>query len=108
VSKEYLLSEFCAREGLDWSNPWLESQDLEFHHIDPERSFGLAMANLDGFWKPKGLENAKREPPRNSRAHARSRLMREIQGKTGPYHVDWAEVAIPNEKTALLPNPFQA
>jgi proteasome accessory factor A len=108
VSKEYLLGEFCAREGLDLTHPWLESQDLEFHQVDPERSFGLALADLDGRWNPHGLERAKREPPRNSRAHARSRLMRQIQGRNGAYHVDWAEVAVPNEKTALLPNPFQA
>jgi proteasome accessory factor A len=108
VSKRYLLSEFCAREQLDWSHPWLESQDLEYHHIDPSRSFGLAMANIEGMWNPFALEQAKREPPGKTRARARSRLMREIQGKTGPYFVDWTEVAIPNQKRAFLPNPFQA
>jgi proteasome accessory factor A len=107
VTKEYLLGEFCAREALDWTHPWLESQDLEFHHIDPSRGLGLAMANCEGPWRPVGLDKAKREPPGNSRAHARSRLMREIQGKTGSYHVDWSEVVVPNRKRALLLNPFQ-
>ena len=50
VTKEYLLREFCKREGLEWGHSWLESQDLEFHHIDPQRSLGLALANVDGFW----------------------------------------------------------
>jgi proteasome accessory factor A len=108
VTKEYLLAEFCSREGLDWHDPWLESQDLEFHNIDPSRSFGLALANQEGLWEPSDPERAKREPPANTRAHARSRLMREIRGKTESYFVDWAEVALPNEKRALLPNPFQA
>jgi len=108
VSKKYLLSEFCAREGLEWTNPWLESQDLEYHHIDPNRSFGLALANVEGPWNPVGRDQAKHHPPINSRAHARSRLMRDIQGRDGPYFVDWAEVAVPNQKRALLPNPFQA
>lgn len=107
VTKEYLLAEFCARERLDWSDPWIESQDLEFHQIDSNRSLGLALANRDGFWNPSQLELAKREPPRTSRAHARSRLMREIQGKPCSYRVDWAEVAGPDEKRAHLPNPFQ-
>src|SRR5439155_17396105 len=95
VTKAHMLSEFCAREKLDWSDPWLQSQDLEFHQIDPSRGLGLALANYDGYWNPVHLEQAKREPPRNSRAHARSRLMREIQGKVCSYRVDWAEVAGP-------------
>jgi proteasome accessory factor A len=106
VSKQHLLDEFCRQEGLDWGNPWLESQDLEFHQIDPLRSLGLAMADESGYWKPVKPEEAKREPPRNSRARARSRLMREIQGKAGSYYVDWAEVEVPNKKRAVLSDPF--
>jgi proteasome accessory factor A len=107
-TKHYLLGEFRRRQGLDWNHPWLQSQDLEYHQIDPGRGLGLALANNDGFWNPGNLEPAKREAPRNSRAFARSRLMREIQGGSGSYHVDWAEVAGPNEKHASLPNPAQS
>ena len=107
VSKEYLLEEFCSREHLDWNNPWLEAQDLEFHQIDPNRSFGLALATCEGFWNPIDLDQAKCDPPRNSRAHARSRLMRQIQGKADSYYVDWSEVTVPNTKRSLLLNPFQ-
>jgi proteasome accessory factor A len=107
VSKQYLLSRFRDREGLDWTHPWLESQDLEYHQIDPKRSFGLALANRAGFWNPVRLDHAKREPPANSRAQARSRLMRDIQGQDGSYFVDWTEVAGPDDKRALLPNPFE-
>lgn len=39
-------------------------------------------------------------------ADSRSRLMRRIQGKTGPYFIDWSEVAGPNDKRAVLSNPF--
>src|SRR5688572_11708149 len=81
VSKEYLLRTFCERESIPWSNPWLESQDLEYHHVDPERGLGLALANGNGLWSPVRLPQARIEPPSNSRAHARSRLMREIMGK---------------------------
>jgi proteasome accessory factor A len=108
ITKEHLLSEFRSKERLNWNDPWIESQDLEFHQIDANRSLGLALADRDGYWDPAELEKAKREPPRNSRAHARSRLMRQIQGKICSYRVDWAEVAGPNEKRAQLPNPFQA
>jgi proteasome accessory factor A len=107
-TKEFLLEQFRTREGLSWNDPWLESQDLEFHQVDPERSYGLAMANSDGFWNPEGVAEAKREPPHGSRAFARSRLMREIQGKPGSYYVDWSEVSGPDDLRALLLNPFEA
>ena len=107
ISKKHLLDAFVAQEKLSWEDPWLKAQDLEFHQIDPARSFGLALASQDRFWNPSELEAAKLEPPGNSRAHARSRLMREIQGKECSYHVDWAEVSGPDEKHSLLPNPFQ-
>jgi proteasome accessory factor A len=108
VSKKHLLEAFVSREKLSWEDPWLKAQDLEFHHIDPARSFGLALALNDGLWHQTALDSAKLEPPGNSRAHARSRLMREIQGKECSYHVDWAEVCGPDEKHSLLPNPFQS
>jgi proteasome accessory factor A len=108
ISKKHLFDAFVARESLSWEDPWLKAQDLEYHQIDPGRSFGLALANSNAMWNPVDLESAKLEPPGNSRARARSRLMREIQGKEGSYHVDWAEVSGPNEKHSLLPNPFQA
>jgi len=107
ISKKHLLDAFVARENLSWEDPWLKAQDLEFHQIDPTRSFGLAMADTDGLWNPADLQSAKHEPPQNSRARVRSRLMRDIQGKDCSYHVDWAEVSGPDEKHSLLPNPFQ-
>jgi proteasome accessory factor A len=107
VSKEYLLREFCRSEGLEWGHCWLESQDLEFHHIDAERSLGHALANRSGAWEPKELDRAVTEPPRTSRAHARSRLMREIQGKESSYLLDWEAVEVPNQKRTRLLNPFQ-
>jgi proteasome accessory factor A len=107
ISKKHLLDAFVSRENLSWEDPWLKAQDLEFHQIEPSRGFGLAMADTDGLWNPVGLESAKHEPPQNSRARVRSRLMRDIQGKDCSYHVDWAEVSGPDEKHSLLPNPFQ-
>ena len=108
ISKKHLLDAFATRESLSWEDPWLKAQDLEFHQIDPARGFGLALARTDGVWDPVDLASAKLEAPQNSRARARSRLMREIQGRDCSYHVDWAEVTGPDERHSLLPNPFQA
>jgi len=106
VSKEHLLRAFCERERITWGNPWLESQDLEYHQVDPERGLGLALAN-GGPWAPLQLPQARIEPPSNSRAHARSRLMREIMGKETSYSLDWEAVEVPNQKRTRLLDPFQ-
>jgi proteasome accessory factor A len=106
VSKEYLLSEFCRSEGVPWGHTWLESQDLEFHQVDPDKSLGLALANMDGFWAAPRIAEARLEPPGNSRAHARSKLMREIQKNASSYFLDWEAVEIPNQKRTRLLDPF--
>ena len=107
VSKQYLLQAFCQSEHIHWGNPWLESQDLEFHQIDPDKSLGLALANMDGYWNAPRVSQARSEPPNNSRAHARSRLMREIMGKETSYFLDWEAVEVPNQKRNRLLDPFQ-
>lgn len=107
VSKEHLLDTFRAQEGIEWNHPWLESQDLEYHQVDPERSLGLALADESGGWSPRELMKARSEPPPNSRANARSRLMREIMGQGGPYFLDWEAVEVPNQKRTRLLDPFE-
>ncbi len=109
VSKEYLLQEFCRSEGVGWGNPWLESLDLEFHQIDPDKSLGLALANMDGLWAAPRVSQARSEPPEDSRARVRSRLMREIQskGRDTTYFLDWEAVELPNQKRTRLLDPFQ-
>ena len=107
ISKEFLFRTFCSDEGIEWGHPWLESQDLEFHQVDPERGLGLALARRDGFWGPTRVPQARHEPPPNSRAHARSRLMREIVGRATSYFLDWEAVEVPNHKRTRLLDPFQ-
>ena len=75
--------------------------------MDPERSLGLAVADDSGLWSPQRLREARIDPPPNSRANARSRLMREIMGKEGAYFLDWEGVEIPNQKRTRLLDPFE-
>lgn len=108
VSKEHLLRAFCEQERIGWEHPWLESQDLEYHQIHPERSLGLALANVNGDWAPSEIMTARSQPPVNSRAAARSRLMREIVGRESQYLLDWEAVEIPNRRKTRLLDPFKA
>lgn len=106
VTKQYLLNQFCKSEGINWGHPWLESQDLEFHHIDPDRNLALLLADTNGYWNPPHLDKALYEPPIDSRAHKRSAIMREIQGKGSSYFLDWENVEA-NQKRMRLLNPFE-
>ena len=53
VTKKWMLDAFAEAEDLDWGDPddraWLQSQDLEYHNIDPEEGlFPLLAEEGDG------------------------------------------------------------
>src|SRR6202011_252904 len=37
ITKKWLLESFMASEKLEWTDPWLQSLDLEYHNIDPAK-----------------------------------------------------------------------
>jgi hypothetical protein len=47
VTKKWLLDAFAEAEGLDWSRTqdlaWLQSQDLEYHNVDPQEGLYLML-----------------------------------------------------------------
>lgn len=106
VTKLHLLERFRAAEDLDWSDPWLQSQDLEYHHLDPARSLGLALADNSGPWGAAAAEAALDAPPADTRAAARVRLMREIAAGTERYELDWDRVEREGRPIILLRDPF--
>lgn len=109
VTKHHALDAFRESEGLEWGDPWLEAQDLEYHQIDPARSLGLALADLNGAWA-EGLD-AKETllvPPSNTRAAARSRLMRKLATRDTNYELDWDSVLEEGKDPVMLTDPFHA
>lgn len=107
VTKFHLLDAFRQSENLSWSDPWLEAQDLEYHHVDPERSLGLAMADLNGPWSEKldAPENLS-VPPTDTRAAARSELMRRLAAGGTGYELDWDSVLEDGKEPVHLLDPF--
>ena len=108
VTKKHLLDAFRESEGLAWNDPWMQAQDLEYHHIDPTRSLGLALADMNGPWAA-GLEDAAalKQPPVDTRAAARSEWMLGV-GDSMNYEVDWHACAFDGTNEALLLDPFQS
>jgi pup-ligase protein len=108
ITKLWLLRKFMEQEKLDWDDPWLKAQDLEFHHIDPARSLGVALCESPPAWdlSAKAIEAAVMEPPQNSRAAARSRIMRLLKEHAPPYSIDWEIVGVEGINPLNLLNPF--
>jgi len=107
ITKRHLLDQFRISESLEWTDPWLEAQDLEYHQIDPSRSLGLAMADLEGPWA-EGLDQAAAltDPPAGTRATTRSRRMREAAAAGRPYAIDWHCVREEGGPTTLMLDPL--
>ena len=97
---------FCEAEGIDWTHRWLEAQDLEYHSTQPERSLALPMADLSGIWNTPDAEIACTQAPVNTRAKARSDLMKEIQTRKLPYVIDWDSVQANELEPIYLLDPF--
>jgi proteasome accessory factor A len=107
VTKRHLLEAFRQSEGLAWDDPWLEAQDLEYHHLDPQRSLGLALANLDGPWAaglddPAPLDSG----PAGTRAGWRSRVLRGLARAGRDYEVDWDVINLGSRGVIEMADPF--
>lgn len=110
ITKRWLLEQFVAKEGVEWADPWMRSQDIEFHHALPERSLGLALDRTPDPWRilPSDAAGAKLLPPVDTRANARSALMVHVRHPGRRYFVDWEMVDLEGYETIRLQDPFDA
>ncbi len=95
--KKKLFDEFRESEGVEWRDPWLQSLDLEYHNIDPERGLyrGLEQqgAILPLFANGEVAE-ATTTPPAGTRAEVRGRLVRDRGSEISKIH--WTRVEFNN------------
>ena len=84
VTKKWLLDAFAEAEGLDWQDPghraWLQSQDLEYHNVDPGEGLFLLLERSEGggvyrLSDAAGVDRALVEPPERTRARFRGRAV---------------------------------
>lgn len=110
ITKRWLLQRFVEEEDLHWSDPWLRSLDLEFHHVDGARNLGLPLAQTPDAWalKPSDIASASRQPPANTRARVRSHVMQQLRHHPIRYYVDWEVIDAEGISSLNLLNPFEA
>ena len=109
VTKKWLLETFIEAEGLEWNDPWIQSLDLEYHNLNPERGLyhdlrrrGIVrdVVNEDQ------VDEAIVKPPADTRARARSTVMRALSGRKARYVIDWDSIYVEDEKYLNLDDPF--
>jgi proteasome accessory factor A len=110
ITKRWLLRQFCQQENIPWSHPWLKSQDLEYHQIDPARSLGLALARNPPGWEipHKEITQAATQAPGNTRAAVRSQAMRLLKDESAAYYIDWEIIGVEGGCSLHTPNPFDS
>ncbi len=108
ITKRWLFQQFIEQEKIDWNDPWLRAQDLEYHHIDPARGLGFSLDQTPQPWRltQSDIMTATAHPPANSRANARSRLMHMLKYQTIRYYVDWEVIDAEGFNSLNLLNPF--
>lgn len=107
TTKKFLFEHFCEAEGITLRDPWLEAQDLEYHHVLPERNLAQPLVQK-GFWSFRldaEIERCLLQPPADTRAQARSRFMREIDPLQDDYIIDWDGVRW-SHKLVSMSDPY--
>ncbi len=110
ISKKWLFETFIAAENLSWSDPWLQSLDLEYHNISPDRGlfFGLKPAKRIGEWNNLiRQKDSTRTPPADTRASGRAHAVASFRKEKRPYVINWDSIACESHDFLVMGDPFK-
>jgi len=112
VAKKQIVDEYRQEEGLEWSDDALHSVDLEYHNIDPSKSLFYAwqeMGNTDRLLSDLDITMAMTDPPQDTRAKGRSKLVEKVLAKKNAkfYLFDWNGVALDRHHYIEMPDTFE-
>ena len=112
ISKRWLLDLFRTSEKLSWHDPWLQSLDLEYHNLDPERGlfYTLKPVKRIADWNAKVLHSsaqALNTPPATTRAHGRGIAVNWfLDHPKSNYLINWDSISIDGEPPLSMSDPF--
>ena len=110
VTKKWLLESFMESEQLDWQDTWVQSLDLEYHNLNPGRGLYFDLRDQGITRKVVSDEMVNRAivtPPQDTRARARSAVMRELTDHKARYVIDWDSIYVEDEMYLNLDDPFK-
>ena len=93
AAKRFLLSTFREAEHLDWTDPWLQSLDMEYHNIDPVAGLYHEMLRtcaVRRFLEEEEIRDAIFQPPETTRAFFRGRSVAKFNAFISS--IQWDEV----------------
>lgn len=109
VSKKWLLDTFRAEQGVAWSDPWLESLDLEYHNLNPSRGLfhGISTEGETAVFNREAFDSAfLRTAPADTRAHARGLAVAHCMERSVPCVFNWDSVTVGEDRTLAMPDPL--
>ena len=109
VAKKWLLEYFMREEGLDWQDTWIQSLDLEYHNLNTTRSLYFDLYErgmVKRIVSDEQINQAITHPPADTRACARSRVMRALTDQKTRYQIDWDSICVGDDKFLSLDDPF--
>ena len=109
AAKKWLLETFIDEEKLDWDDPWIKSQDLEYHNIHADNGLYYALQAqglMERVISDEQIKYAINNAPQDTRAKVRSFLMRTLTQKQMPCIVDWHQIYAGHTEYFEMKEPF--
>ena len=93
VAKKELLEALQAEEELSWTDPWLQSIDLEYHNIEPDSGLFyelIRQGTMRRFVTEDEIKHAIFSPPEDTRAYFRGRAVARFNDQIKS--IQWDEI----------------
>jgi proteasome accessory factor A len=97
AAKKFLLNALQTEEKLSWSDPWLQSIDLEYHNLDFERGFYYELLRQGAVRRVVSEDDIKASifnPPETTRAFFRGRSVARFNDEISS--IQWDEIVFEN------------
>src|ERR1700730_11408277 len=110
ITKRWLLESYMEAENVTWADPILQSLDLEYHNINPEKGlfFGVTPGKRIGEWNNKVRRpEAMRQTPSNPSACGRALAIAHFQKENQPYVINWDSIAFDSRDFLVMSDPFE-
>lgn len=111
AAKYQMIDRFREEEKLDWSDPWLESLDLEYHNIDPAKGLFLILEEEGRHRRlvpPSALGSGRECPPAMTRAEGRSLAIRKLlENPDLSYIIQWFGVQVNQSDVLYMLDPLK-